>query len=69
MIPSEYLPVSYLGLWIEVTAKEVVTVFLMPNEKYTYLNSSIVKEVARCGGDVSSFVPAFVEAKLKERFG
>ena len=29
-------------------AQEVVTVFLMPNEKYTYLNSSIVKEVARC---------------------
>lgn len=49
-------------------ARDVVTVFLMPNEKYTYLNSSIVREVARCGGDVSSFVPAFVESKLKEKF-
>jgi pantetheine-phosphate adenylyltransferase len=33
------------------------TVFLMPNEKYTYLNSSIVREIARLGGDVSGFVP------------
>ena len=49
-------------------AEDVVTVFLMPNEKYTYLNSSIVREVARCGGDVSAFVPAFVHSKLKERF-
>lgn len=48
--------------------KELVTVFLMPNEKYTYLNSSIVKEVARFGGDVSSFVPPFVVSKLKEKF-
>ncbi|MDZ7373017.1 MAG: pantetheine-phosphate adenylyltransferase [candidate division KSB1 bacterium] len=48
---------------------ELVTVFLMPNEKYTYLNSTIVKEVARFGGNVSCFVPEVVERKLKERFG
>lgn len=47
---------------------EIVTVFLMPHERYTYLNSSVVKEVASCGGDVSSFVPTAVESKLKERF-
>ena len=33
------------------------TVFLTPKEDYTYLSSRIVKEVARLGGDVSSFVP------------
>jgi pantetheine-phosphate adenylyltransferase len=33
------------------------TVFLMPNEKYNYLNSSIVREIARLGGDVTGFVP------------
>lgn len=38
------------------------TVFLMPNEKYTYLNSSIIREIARLGGDVRDFVP---EAVLK----
>ena len=47
--------------------EDVVTIFLMPHEKYTYLNSSVVKEVARCGGDVSTFVPKLVVNKLKER--
>ena len=47
--------------------EDVVTVFLMPNEKYTYLNSTIVKEVAKLGGDVSSFVPEMVNQKLKEK--
>jgi pantetheine-phosphate adenylyltransferase len=47
---------------------EVSTVFLMPNEKYTYLASSIVREVSRLGGDVSNFVPASVLARLKEKF-
>ncbi|MFQ5707244.1 MAG: pantetheine-phosphate adenylyltransferase [bacterium] len=49
-------------------AKDIVTVFLMPNEKYTYLNSTIVKEVAKFHGDVSSFVPAEVHRRLKEKF-
>jgi pantetheine-phosphate adenylyltransferase len=45
----------------------VETVFLMPNEKYTYLNSSIVREIARLGGDVRSFVPAAVHRALKNK--
>ncbi|MCK5571749.1 MAG: pantetheine-phosphate adenylyltransferase [Bacteroidetes bacterium] len=40
------------------------TVFLVPDEKYTYLNSSIVREVARLGGDVSEFVPPTVRRRL-----
>lgn len=47
---------------------EVSTVFLMPHEKYTYLNSSIVREVASLGGDISNFVPYVVEMKLKKKF-
>ena len=47
---------------------KLVTVFLMPNEKYTYLNSTIVKEVASFHGDVSRFVPPEVNKKLNERF-
>ncbi len=46
----------------------VVTVFLMPNEKYTYLNSTIVKEVARFSGDVSFFVPPLVQKRLAEKY-
>lgn len=38
----------------------VETIFLMPKEEYTYLSSRIVKEIARLGGDVASFVPACV---------
>ncbi len=45
----------------------VQTVFLMPNEKYTYLNSSIVREIARLGGDVSDFVPAVVKKALDRK--
>lgn len=46
----------------------ISTVFLMPHESFTYLNSSIVREVARLGGDVQSFVPEFVARALREKF-
>lgn len=46
---------------------DITTVFLMPHENYTYLNSTIVKEVAHLGGDISNFVPPIVEKKLKEK--
>lgn len=49
-------------------AKDVVTVFLMPNVNYTYLNSTIVKEVASFGGDISGLVPPGVERRLREKF-
>lgn len=41
--------------------ESVETVFLMPSEKYTYLNSTIVREIARLGGNVSEFVPPVVQ--------
>ncbi len=44
------------------------TIFLMPDEKYVYLNSTLIREVAKMKGDVSNFVPKFVEKKLKEKF-
>jgi len=43
------------------------TVFLMPDEKYTYLSSSIVREIARHGGTIECFVPKFVEDRLKAK--
>ncbi len=48
--------------------ESVSTVFLMPHEKYTYLSSSLVREIAAFSGDVSGFVPAFVNKKLKQKF-
>lgn len=38
----------------------VETIFLMPKEEYTYLSSRIVKEIARLGGNIASFVPPLV---------
>ena len=46
----------------------VETIFLMPKEEYTYLSSRLVKEIARLGGDVSSFVPPCAAKALAEKF-
>jgi pantetheine-phosphate adenylyltransferase len=48
-------------------SSKITTVFLMPHEKYTYLNSSIVREIALLGGDVSEFVPPIVRKQLQKR--
>ena len=49
-------------------AKDIATVFLMPGEKYTYLNSSIVRNLAELKSDVSEFVPPVVVESLKKKF-
>jgi pantetheine-phosphate adenylyltransferase len=46
----------------------VETLFLMPKDEYTYLSSSMVKEIARLGGSVGQFVPHSVEVALAEKF-
>ena len=43
------------------------TLFLMPGETYIYLNSTLVKEVARCGGPTGQFVTANVERALRDK--
>jgi pantetheine-phosphate adenylyltransferase len=50
-------------------APDIETVFLTPAEKYAYISSSLVREIARLGGDVSAFVSPEVHAALRERFG
>ena len=57
-----------LALTNRKLARSVDTIFLVPDEQYTYLNSTIVREVARLGGDVSGFVPAAVQRRLVARF-
>lgn len=49
-------------------APEVDTVFLMPDEEFTFISASIVKEVAYWDGDLSSFVPEIVAEALKNKF-
>ena len=45
----------------------VETVFLTTNLAYSYLSSSIVKEVAAFGGDISQFVPELVQNRMEEK--
>jgi pantetheine-phosphate adenylyltransferase len=47
--------------------EKIETVFMMPNEKYTYLSSNFVREIARLGGDVSKFVPPVVLKALQQK--
>jgi len=47
---------------------DIETVFLMPNEEFSFITSTIVKEAASYGGDVSSLVPKVVVDKLKKQF-
>ena len=49
--------------------ERIETIFMMPKDTYTFLSSRIVKEIARLGGDVSSFVPAHVRTALIEKLG
>lgn len=48
--------------------KTVDTVFMMPDERFSYLSSRLVREVAAFDGDVSCFVPQVVHRKLKAKF-
>jgi pantetheine-phosphate adenylyltransferase len=47
---------------------ELETMFLTPAEQYEFISSSMIREIAKLKGDVSSFVPGCVEKQLKEKF-
>ena len=47
--------------------ENIETIFMMPKDTYTFLSSRIVKEIARLGGDVRSFVPPNVQIALKKK--
>jgi len=47
--------------------ERVETIFMTPKDTYTFLSSRIVKEIARLGGDVGSFVPAHVREALSQK--
>jgi pantetheine-phosphate adenylyltransferase len=48
-------------------AEKIETVFLMPSERFSFLSATLLKEAAKLGADISSFVPKCVEKRLKER--
>jgi pantetheine-phosphate adenylyltransferase len=49
-------------------APDVETLFLTPDEDYSFISSSLVKEIARLNGDVSEFVSEAVQAAMIKRF-
>lgn len=48
--------------------ESIETFFVMTKNQYSFLSSSIVKEVARYGGDISALVPSVVEKALREKY-
>ena len=46
-------------------ARGIEVVFLMPSQQYTYLNATLVKEIARLGGPIRGLVPRLVEQRLR----
>lgn len=57
-----------LALMNRKLKREVESVFLMPGFRWIYISSSIIKDAARNGGDVSDLVPEHVDSALKQRF-
>ncbi|OCA85558.1 pantetheine-phosphate adenylyltransferase [Bacillus sp. FJAT-27225] len=51
-----------------VLNEKIETFFIMTNNQYSFLSSSIVKEVAKYGGNIHELVPPAVEAALKKKF-
>ena len=49
-------------------APDVEVLFMMPRETYSYISSSVVREIASLGGDTSKFVPPFVQTVLQQKF-
>jgi pantetheine-phosphate adenylyltransferase len=47
---------------------DIETVFMVPTESFTFISSTLVREIASLGGEVSSFVHPIVEAALKRRY-
>ena len=49
--------------------EDISTLFLMHHAKYTHVSSSMVREAASLGGNVSDYVPAHVDKALKDKYG
>jgi pantetheine-phosphate adenylyltransferase len=49
-------------------SKEIDTIFLVTSPEYSFLSSTMIKQIARLGGDITPFVPEEVACKIKEKF-
>jgi pantetheine-phosphate adenylyltransferase len=65
-VGTDFEAESQMALMNRHLAPEIYTVCFFPGEPYTYVSSSLIKEVVRFGGDVSRFVPLTVARRLAE---
>jgi pantetheine-phosphate adenylyltransferase len=65
---SDFEQESQLALMNKKLAPEIETIFMITGLRYSYLNSSIVKEIASLEGCVKQLVPETVEDKLRKKF-
>jgi len=64
---SDYEYELQMALMNRKMEPQIETVFMLPAETFSYLSSSLVKEIARLGGSVQGLVPPFVEERLKTK--
>ncbi|MGC2620936.1 MAG: pantetheine-phosphate adenylyltransferase [Acidobacteriaceae bacterium] len=64
---SDYEYEFQMALMNRRLSPEVETIFLMPDAKYSFVSSRLVKEVFRLGGSVDGLVPKFVVERMKEK--
>ncbi len=57
-----------MALTNRVLKSDIETVFVMTSQEYSFLNSSLIKEAASLGGDISMFVPSEVGKLLQQKF-
>ena len=57
-----------LALMNRTLNPKMETIFMMPSQKYTFLSSTLIKDVARHGGELQKFVPANIEKYLRLKF-
>lgn len=67
--PTELEYELQMALMNRRLAEEVETLFMVPNETYTFVSSSLVKEVCSLGGSISGLVPEAVEKLLEIKLG
>ena len=65
---SDYEYEFKMALMNRTLSNDIVTLFMMPHERYTHISSSLIREVSLLGGDISSYVPESVSNALREKF-
>tara|TARA_Y100001970_G_C14219177_1_gene851567 strand:- start:487 stop:963 length:477 start_codon:yes stop_codon:yes gene_type:complete len=65
---SDYEYEFKMALMNRTLNDDIVTLFMMPHERYTHISSSLIREVSLLGGDISSYVPNAVSDALKVKF-